>query len=633
MATPQSSILAYCNQFSDSLELGIDFTQNFRHALNLTRERNYLVIVAEAKDANIDELKLLFAHMLQRAQALQIILIDQMSDFNALFPLLNDFQIFKMIDSVNPVLIANDLVSAIEQAQLIRQQQDLENIVRVQGTHLQDLTKELEQRVEKRQQFLESSRETLLETNQKVEALHKALVAIHRSINVVEMEQRLTEALADAFSLQSIKVLFKQQNLLKKKYLSGRHSVSVFSTQLLTEFDQIGEVIFTRELTQPFLRHEKDFLRKVADAIALAIDRLIKLEELENLGKQWETTFNAISHPLSLIDSNYTIVQANSAYAKQTQYDVADLRGRKCFQALFNSDSPCQNCKLGSTFDLQLKETRSTYFTEFRVQSFAIKLQSIGKTYFQIYQDQKQNKALERRMVQNSKLVELGTIGGSIAHELNNPIGGILNYIQLILMDITPQHPLFDDIKQMEDGAIRCKEIVQNLLSFTRKPDVKEKESLEMLQLIETAAKLTELQTRSLGIEIRIKAKYRGLQFFGHKGLLIQAIRNILQNAFEAIEQKRLATPNYQGLIEMTLDRQGDEILLFVEDDGIGIDPMDLRRVLDPLFTRKNPNEHSGLGLTLSYQIIAEHSGDLSVQIRQQLGGTLVKVSLPAGSS
>src|SRR6185312_3827248 len=133
----------------------------------------------------------------------------------------------------------------------------------------------------------------------------------------------------------------------------------------------------------------------------------------------------------------------------------------------------------------------------------------------------------ERRILEASKLAELGTIGSSIAHELNNPLGGMLSFLQLILMDLKKNEPYYSEIKEMEQAVLRCRDIVQNLLSFARKQDIGEFSVVDLRTVIDRSVKLIELQSKSKGIAIALAFK-EAAQIRGNINALSQALCNVL---------------------------------------------------------------------------------------------------------
>jgi two-component system, NtrC family, sensor kinase len=234
----------------------------------------------------------------------------------------------------------------------------------------------------------------------------------------------------------------------------------------------------------------------------------------------------------------------------------------------------------------------------------------------------------ERRIVAASKLAELGTIGSSIAHELNNPLGGMLSFLQLILMDIKPGDNLFSEIKGMEQAVLRCRDIVLNLLSFARKQDLGDFTEIDIWEVLEKSAKLIELQSKSKGIQIEIQ---RGapLMVRASANALSQALCNILQNSIDAIGDRLKTDPLFPGKVSITLEEGENRHVLKLTDNGSGIRPEHQSQIFNPLFTTRDPSLYSGMGLTTAFTIIGEHGGTLEI-LSQTGSGTTAIIALPS---
>ncbi len=224
-------------------------------------------------------------------------------------------------------------------------------------------------------------------------------------------------------------------------------------------------------------------------------------------------------------------------------------------------------------------------------------------------------------------MAELGTIGSSIAHDINNPLGGMLNFLQLIKMDLKPDDAIRPDILEMEAAGHRCKEIVENLLSFTRRQEAPLEEPIDITQVVEQALKIIELQSRSLGIQVEVQTPTSGqAKILGHFNLLSQALSHVLQNAYEAVAERMSQTPGYKGHVKVEIDGHAKGLTLTISDNGVGISPEHQNKILNPLFTTKSTSRNPGLGLTLAYKILNDHGGQLEI-ISQPNVGTKVKIS------
>jgi two-component system NtrC family sensor kinase len=349
-------------------------------------------------------------------------------------------------------------------------------------------------------------------------------------------------------------------------------------------------------------------LNRVAEAVSLALGRIQKLEESEELKKQWEATFNAVSDPVAIIEANFDIIQANSAITHRHPQSVV---GRKCFEVLYQRDKPCESCQRGKNFRLEDKSPRGPKFFDVYSQSLALDPQKPA-VYVNIYHDITQRLGMEKQLLETAKLAELGTIGSSIAHELNNPLGGILSFVQLIKMDLPKDHALYPDIQEMEAGALRCKEIIQNLLGFTRNPNVDEITDLDLRDVIKRAHKIVELQLKSQAIDVVIDLPAEDCPARGHLNLLSQAVKNILQSGFDSIvSRRRKGNEAFKGQLEIRLQLTPDRYLISVKNNGENYE-----------------KESAGLGIPVASQIVEDHGGELEISSSTK-HETLAKISFP----
>jgi two-component system NtrC family sensor kinase len=436
---------------------------------------------------------------------------------------------------------------------------------------------------------------------------------------------------------------------------------SVHTVPLMRGKEILGHIYFARTAELPFHRDENSFLGQVGDAVALAIDRLTKLEQSETLKHQWEATFDAILDPVSLITSDYTLVRINRSFAERSGAELEKVIGRKCHEALFGRATPCEGCEIAAAkprvtasitpsaanlapgANFRLKPARTIGGSEqnviYDVFSQDIQFKHEDRAlYVNMYHDVSAQLRFERQILESAKMAELGTIGSSIAHELNNPLGGMLSFLQLIKMDLGSirselgevAEPWVNDIIDMEQGARRCRDIVESLLGFTRKSAHDSVEAIDLREVVEQALKITELQTRSMGITVIQDLPRTTIETRGQFNALAQALRNFLQNAQEAIaeRQRTIDSTKAPGEIKIALRQDGEWYEIEIQDNGAGFDPLIGEQIFDPMYTTKNPNNNPGLGLTVAQQIIRDHGGHLKISSTKG-AGTSAKISLP----
>jgi PAS domain S-box-containing protein len=247
-----------------------------------------------------------------------------------------------------------------------------------------------------------------------------------------------------------------------------------------------------------------------------------------------------------------------------------------------------------------------------------------------IARDITETKNLQRHLVNAEKLASLGTLAAGVAHEINNPLGVILGFCELLLRKAPKDSQQFEDLKTIERQGLLCKETVENLLSFARA----EKQPLDYSNLNTCIEEITKIVrhllnkndiTLVLDIEERlplVKADARQLQ---------QVFLNLITNAMAAMENGGRLT------IRSFLERSTRRAVVQFHDTGVGIPPNHIDHIFEPFFTTKPEGKGTGLGLFVSYGIITSYGGTMECvsSPATALGkqpGTTFTIKLPTGS-
>ena len=233
---------------------------------------------------------------------------------------------------------------------------------------------------------------------------------------------------------------------------------------------------------------------------------------------------------------------------------------------------------------------------------------------------------MERQLQQADKLASLGQISTGLAHEINNPLGVMLGYTQLLLRDNTPGTQIYDDLKTIEKHARNCKTVVEDLLKFARGTRTT-KSSIDVNSCIAEVISLLghQFELDNITVDTRLDGSLPTLIADGEK--LKQVFMNLLMNAKQAISG--------EGLIQVgtRLDSSGRNLLVSISDNGCGIPSRQIDRIFDPFFTTKPVGEGTGLGLSVSYGIIQDHDGRIEVDSRPGMGRYLHSCPPCCGSS
>lgn len=264
-----------------------------------------------------------------------------------------------------------------------------------------------------------------------------------------------------------------------------------------------------------------------------------------------------------------------------------------------------------------------------------IKLENKLKTFAQDLQRANQElKAAQAGLIQSAKMASIGQLSAGLAHEINNPLTGVLNNVQLIKMMMEQEGGSFmsdAEFKELlniiEESATRCKNITQSLLDFSHISKVYTSR-LSANELIEKVGNLVAYELRLQNITLRTELS-PDLPFIqGNPQLLQQVFMNLITNARWAIKKK---AQEKGGLITIKTEYQPQKniIAIYITDTGVGMSDEVKKRIFEPFFTTKDVGEGTGLGLSVIYGIIKEHKGAIEVDSRENAGATF-KIYLPA---
>jgi two-component system NtrC family sensor kinase len=230
-------------------------------------------------------------------------------------------------------------------------------------------------------------------------------------------------------------------------------------------------------------------------------------------------------------------------------------------------------------------------------------------------------RAMQSHLIQSEKLASLGKLAAGVAHEINNPLGGVLIYSHLLLEDTPRNTPQYDNLRKIVKETTRCKDIVKGLLEFAR-PKEPEMSPVDMNQVVDRSLDFFSTQALFQNIEIR-KAYAADLpRIIADGGQLQQVFMNIIINAAEAMQGSGILT------LRTSLSDDGETIHIDFADTGPGIQAEDEKRLFEPFFTTKEVGKGTGLGLAISYSIIQKHKGTITVKSRLGRGSTFT-VKLP----
>jgi signal transduction histidine kinase len=262
-------------------------------------------------------------------------------------------------------------------------------------------------------------------------------------------------------------------------------------------------------------------------------------------------------------------------------------------------------------------------------------LEKIHLAYEKIVDRQEKRKEAEFRVkyleevwtqiVQSEKLASLGRLAAGVAHEINNPLTGILLYGNMMLEKLEDNNPLKQHLKYVLEDAERCKEIVKNLLAYSRQ-NSPSKEQFELNSLVQSSLSLIEDHKIFKNISLVKEPADYSIPIYADKNQLTQVVINLVMNAVDAMDDRRKLT------VRTYRDEKSGMACLEVQDTGTGIPPELISKIFDPFFTTKMPGKGTGLGLSTIYGIVKENNGRISVKETSHEGTTFI-LELPIKDS
>ncbi len=227
---------------------------------------------------------------------------------------------------------------------------------------------------------------------------------------------------------------------------------------------------------------------------------------------------------------------------------------------------------------------------------------------------------MEEEMLRQERLASLGLLAAGVAHEVNTPLTGISSYAQMLLEEMAPEDPRRDILERIESQSQRASSIANSLLNLAR-PECPAFEEVSLNDAVAEVLGLFEPQVKTRGIRVEVVLDPALPSIRGHKARIQQVLLNLLLNARDALGE--------EGQITVMTRAGEDRVSLEVVDNGAGIAEEDLPRIFDPFFTTKGRGRGTGLGLSISYGIVQEHAGKLTVESSPG-ESTRFRVDLPA---
>jgi len=354
-------------------------------------------------------------------------------------------------------------------------------------------------------------------------------------------------------------------------------------------------------------------------------------DTLRQAEEKLRVTIESIPQGVTVSDLNGKILQVNNAVLQLHGYSRQELIGRNAFTLIAEEDRAQAMDNLKKTFETGRSGTLEYTFTRRDGSTFPAQLSAAlikdgsGKPigFVAVTEDISDRKKMQEQLILTERLASIGQLAAGMAHELNNPLTGIIGLSDMLLEKDLPKNTK-EDVVTINKEARRTANVVQGLLAFTREQGT-EKVLVDINNIIRQVLRLRSYEQRAKNIEVDALLDPALPQVMGNGTQLQQVFINIVINAEQA-----MVGAHGMGKLTIATERVGDKVRASITDDGPGISPDNMKKLFTPFFTTKGVGKGTGLGLSICHGIVTEHGGKLYAE-SELAKVTAFVVELPIG--
>ena len=353
-------------------------------------------------------------------------------------------------------------------------------------------------------------------------------------------------------------------------------------------------------------------LLALGQQLAIALENIQAFYGLMHQKELLESIVEGISDPLLLVDHNASIVLANQAASDLMRDENQGSSARELFPVLGleSKDKSLAPRLISKSLTKQESWSEEVHLSNNR--SFQISIYPIVGSHHPrglavcSLREVTAEKAMMRQLQQAEKLSAVGKLAAGLAHEINNPLGTILCYVNL-LSNSLDQEQAREDLDVIERHACRAQKILQDLLDFAR-PKAAGSGQCRVNAIVQNCAQFFQVQGDKKGVQIRVEVDGRNPMVKCAESVLEQILSNLLLNALEAVSQAGWI------MIQTRLIPDGDTVMVQVEDSGHGIPDDLMDSIFDPFLSTKEVGKGTGLGLAIVYGLVQDVGGRIEVE-------------------
>jgi len=416
---------------------------------------------------------------------------------------------------------------------------------------------------------------------------------------------------------------------LKEKHTLEQMGAELYVPMITRRGQLSGILVLGRKLSQQsYSGEDRQLLRAVGNQMAIALDNARLYDETRESEEELRLMYESMGEGITVSDLDGNIVQVNEAVTRMHGFDnKGELIGRSAFELIAKKDRAraMENLKRALE-DGYVKDVGYTFLRkngdEFPAELSTTVLRDVSGNptgFVAITEDvtehmqaEEREKQLQQQLYLSGRLASIGELAAGVAHEINNPLTGILGYSERLLRKSTDESAR-QDLERIHNETRRAARVVENLLTFARRRELK-KECLNIDDVLQKALEMRIYELKTSNIGPPVMADFHQIQ---------QVFLNIIVNAEQAMTEA-----DRRGRLLIKTQEEKGYIRITFADDGPGIPDENLDKLFDPFFTTRGERGGTGLGLSICHGIVTEHGG--KIYARSKLGeGTTFFVELP----
>jgi PAS domain S-box-containing protein len=341
-------------------------------------------------------------------------------------------------------------------------------------------------------------------------------------------------------------------------------------------------------------------------------------EKFKKSRERYRTIMDSMKEPLYIGSKEFIVEYMNASMVKRIGHDAT---GEKCFKAILGFDKQCSWCnteaiKKGEVYSLSIVSPKDNH--SFDISSCPIINDDGSVSMLNVFRNVTKIKNMEQQLHQAQKMEAIGILAGGIAHDFNNILFPIVGYTQMLIEDVPEDSPLRNSLDEIYAGTMRAKNLVQQILTFSRQENG-ELKPMKIQPIIKEALKLIRSSIPTT-IEIKQNIKTDCRAIVADSTQIHQILMNLTTNAYHAMEKSGGKLKVSLGEVELgKFDliyadmKPGTYACLTVSDTGVGMDRNVTTKIFNPFFTTKEKGKGTGMGLSVVHGIVKKAGGYIHV--------------------